>query len=421
MRVAFLAVTYPPSVGGAQSHVRHLAEGLAARGHDVEVLTLDILRSPAGREPGRVGAPREHRGGVEIRRFPLARRAHVVVRTVDRAVGHLVRGGRRESPVRMGPFSARLAVAAVAAGRRCDVVVGCSVPFTTVLLPRGAAWGGAAAVAMPLLHLSQGSPARSVRWSLRGCHAVSASTTSERDSHVAIGVPADRICVLPPGCEPDAFPDRDPATARRELGLPDRPTVGYVGRLAAYKGVDTLLAAARRVWAERADTTVLLAGADTRWDGLQRLVDDLSSEAGDRLVVRRGFPDDDKAALLSACDVVALPSRDESFGMVIAEAWSARRPVVAADIPAVRCVIRPGVDGELVPVGDADRVAEEVLTLLADPARRHRYGAAGRRRVEDELAWDRIVDGWEGLLVAAVDRRDVRRRAPRGGGRPCAA
>ena len=49
-----------------------------------------------------------------------------------------------------------------------------------------------------------------------------------------------------------------------------------------------------------------------------------------------GNPRADITLLLSACDVVAVPSRDESFGMVIVEAWAAGRPVVAADIPVLR-------------------------------------------------------------------------------------
>lgn len=407
--MAFLTVTYPPSIGGAQVHVQRVAEGLATRDHQVEVITTDAARSPAGRRPGHVGPSHELLGGVSVRRIPFARRTHALLRGVDRVRLRVQPDLDVERPLRLGPHGVRFVNAAIAAGRRSDVVVGCPAPYSTVLAPRIVARGGAAAVAMPLLHLTGGDPVPEVRWALRGCQGLTSSTSVERDALVRCGVDRERIAVLPPGCDPDRHPDVSPSEARRRLGLPDRPTVGYLGRLAAYKGIDTLLDASRRLWSTHPGTTVVIAGSAVGWEGLDALVASVERDAGDRLVVRRDFPAEDKAHLLASCDVVVLPSREESFGMVTAEAWCARRPVVAADIPAVRCVIEDGVDGDLVPAGDADRLADAVTCLLEDPRRAQRYGEAGRRKAETDLSWDHVLDGWEELLADAVARRRIRR------------
>lgn len=408
MKVTFVVANYAPSVGGAQTYVRRVAEGLAAEfGHQVEVLTSDALRRPSSPDPGSIPIRSEVVGGVSVRRYPVARRAHALLRLLRR-IGRRAGLGRSGgvSMVDIGPLGLRLHLAILRAVRSADAVVSVTVPTLT-------AWSvahggrGAARIVTPLLHLNSPDPigAASLRvlGSADGCTAL---TYHERDWLVARGVAPGGIAVLPPGCDPDEYDDVDPPTARGQLGLPERPTVGYVGRMAAYKGVECLLDAMERVWATAPDTTLLLAGSRSGWGDFDRVVERVRPLAGERLVIRSGFDDDERAAVFGACDVVAFPSREESFGMVTVEAWCARRAVVAADIPVVRELITPGVDGELVPVGDVAALAGTIESLLADPGRRARLGAAGRRRAESEFGWGEIVEGWDAHLSRAVTRQE---------------
>src|SRR5438046_4321403 len=99
--------------------------------------------------------------------------------------------------------------------------------------------------------------------------------------------------------------------------------------------------------------------------------------------------DAEKAQALASADLLVAPSLGgESFGMVLTEAFAAGTPVVASDIPGYRDVVRDGVDGVLVPRGDATALAEALHELAVDPARRARMAASAADRAR-RYAWPR--------------------------------
>jgi len=103
-----------------------------------------------------------------------------------------------------------------------------------------------------------------------------------------------------------------------------------------------------------------------------------------------GFiPEEDKRDLLDACDILVLPSRTDSFGIVFLEAWLYDKPVIGARAGGIPAVISDGIDGFLVPFGDAQALARRLGELLTDKALARRLGEAGHRKVLAEMTWDR--------------------------------
>ncbi len=95
-----------------------------------------------------------------------------------------------------------------------------------------------------------------------------------------------------------------------------------------------------------------------------------------------------KHALLAACDLLALPSQVDTFGIVLLEAWLHGKPVVGADAGGIPELVRADETGLLVPFGDADSLARAIRRLIRDPALAARLGAAGRARTTQEYTWE---------------------------------
>lgn len=411
MRVTFVVANYAPSVGGAQLLVQKIAEEFVETcGHSVSVITTNALRSPGGSDPGFLPVGDEFLNGVLVRRRPVARRAQVAVHSVRKVQARMgERGHLRSSELlAAGPLGLDLARSVRTAAYDSDVVVGVSASQVLIPLVALATRGASArAVHLPLLHLSRRPARPTVVRALKSGAATIALTRFERDWLLDAGLPRGDVAVIPPGCDPTEYSSLTPSEARKQLSLIDRPTVGYVGRIALQKGVDTLIKAVERIWVSRPDTNLLLAGSRATWKGFDAIIDRIQPIAGDRLVLRENFEQSEKALLYSACDVIAFPSREESFGIVTLETWCAQRALVASDISALRSVIRNGVDGELVRVDDLDAWVLALDNLLSDEHQRTQLATNGRMRIDREFAWHSVVERWDETLRNVINETPV--------------
>ena len=181
-----------------------------------------------------------------------------------------------------------------------------------------------------------------------------------------------RLTVLRPSLvDPSAsHPSRQ--QARRALGVADETRlIITVARLVPVKGIDVLAAAARDI-----DARVIVIG-----DGPER--NRLKNRGLELLGAR-----DDIDHVLPAADVIALPSRSESFPQVALQAMAASRPVVASGVGGLLEIVHDGVTGLIVPPEDPKALASALTALLNDPARATAMGAQGRDRLLEQ-AWTR--------------------------------
>ncbi len=205
-----------------------------------------------------------------------------------------------------------------------------------------------------------------------------------------------------------ATDDAETTEVVRGLGVdPSRPSVLWVGRITRQKGVPYLLRAASLLPAEV--QLVLCAGAaDTPELGAEvnQLIERLREQRGAEgvVVIERMLPRAELRQLLSHATVFACPSIYEPLGIVNLEAMACGTAVVASATGGIPEVVDDGVTGLLVPLEqlsdgtgtplDQEKFvrdfAEALTTVVTDPARAQRMGAAGRARAEQYFSWDAI-------------------------------
>jgi D-inositol-3-phosphate glycosyltransferase len=220
-----------------------------------------------------------------------------------------------------------------------------------------------------------------------------------------------KVLVVPPGVDLERFTPGSSAFARVELGLPqDAVVLAFAGRIQPLKAPDVLLRAAAELLARdpglRSRLVVLVVGGPSG-NGLEqpKALHELAAALGIADVVRFLPPQsgDALAQVYRAADLVAVPSHNESFGLVALEAQACGTPVVAACVGGLPVAVADGVSGALVDGHDPARWARVLADVALDPARREHLAsnAVGHAR---RFSWDRTTDS---LLDGYAEAREA--------------
>lgn len=382
MRVAEVCIRFD-APGGAEDHVRAISEGLAGRGHDVEVHASDLLSEVPWR---RLDDPSTQVDGVRVVRH-----------RAERALPPLLR-----SPV-MPTLEAALRAS------DADVLHGHSHRYPHLrACARAKGATGKPLVVTPHYHPAEAGLPAWRRAALRLMdqesrlavyrHADRVLCVTEGEAAILSRlVDPARIRVVPNGIRAKEWtPAPEPAEDRWE-----GPVWGFAGRLASNKGLPTLLEAFARDRRQRGAGTLVLVGED--WG----MAEALEAQAKDLGVAEHvhllGYVSRERyRRLLARFDVLCLPSEWEAFGIVLLEAWCAGTPVVATRAGGMPWVVEDGADGLLVEVGDAPGLARAAATLLDDPDLAAAYARRGREKTLERFTWTHVVD-----LVEAAYREVV--------------
>lgn len=408
MRVLHIVQRYWPARGGAETHLHEISARLAAEGHSVTVATTDALDFELFWDPSRrrVPEPEGCRDGVRILRFPVRhlpfpQLAYPAWRRLLWILSHLrpVPVGLIQRLSRYTPWVPDLWRWLEQTDEPFDLVAGMTICFEPLLEAglRFARRRGIPFVIYPLTHLGAGprpgadslSRFYTMRHQLalvRASDGVVAQTPTERAFYVRQGVPPERVLVAGPGVNPTDVMGGDGQRFRSRHGIYGA-LIASISTLSYDKGTFHLVEAVRRLRRRGRAVTLVLAGAPLQ--PFRRYWEGLSPDDREGILVLGQIDPQEKRDLLAACDLFALPSRTDSFGIVYLEAWLCRKPVIAARTWGVTDVVRDGEDGLVVPFGDVEALAGAIAFLLDRPDLRETMGAKGERKVLSLHTWDR--------------------------------
>ncbi len=223
----------------------------------------------------------------------------------------------------------------------------------------------------------------------RKADALISLTEFEKEYFVREGVSPERI--FPIGVGPILSEDHDAKRFRERHELGGQPVVLFLGRNHPLKGIVALREAAPLVWERHPDAVFLFVGP---LEGEARSYFEKKDDP--RVRVLGSVTQEEKTSALAACDLLCLPSLNESFGIVFLEAWSFGKPVIGGDIPPVRELVTDGKGGFLV-MPEPRLIAERVCTLLEDRELSRRMGEWGREKILKEYTWERIAEKMENV------------------------
>ncbi len=382
MHAVFVVPRFHPYRGGYENSMLSIARCLVERGHRVTVFTTTAQDLEALWVPGfKTYPPGESTvDGVVVRRFPVS--YNKVARRATRILG-LAPYWRWKAQYWRPAFHAP-GLRAALHGIDADIFHVGPLPYNSLIYAgiEAAEHRRVPVVATPCTHLGEEANTEVRKHYvqpyqiklLRRCQRVLCMTETEKSKLTELGVAAEKLAVFGLGFDVKLATGGDGERIRSKYGLTG-PVVLHLGMKAYEKGSITLVEAMKQLWNSGSKASLVMAGPS-----LRAFDDYLAENVGscDRLVNIPPFPDELKRDLLAAADVVAQPSRVESLGLVLLEAWANAKPVIAADIAVSRELVTRCDGGVLVQFGDAAVLAQQITRLLGDDELRRGMGLRGQ-------------------------------------------
>jgi len=381
VKIAQITPYFHPHLGGVESHVRDLARKLTERGHEVHVITSRFEPDIPETEEMMGFFIHRLKPVAIIARTPIVPSIRTFLKLEDFDIIHA------HSPPPLSSY-----YSASAAHKK-------GIPFVYTYhcdmeIPVPA---GKYIVSLYRLLFER----KTTRWAsaiicTTNSYAATSRATWDRE-----------VDIIPNAVDATHFrPDVSGERVREKYGLKGKTVVLFVGRLVHHKGIETLLRSADYT---EEPVHYLIVGKGYEFARLKRMAEEVDRE---RFIFTGPVSAEELPEFYAASDIFVLPSisRLEAFGIVGLEAMSSGKPVILSNIPGVREVITPGVEGVEFETASAEDMGKRIMELHSDSELRAEMGKRGRERVLRDYSWERVMKDIEALYLRVAKKKEMNRK-----------
>ena len=373
MKILQGCVRYPPAPGGAETVVKAYSEGLRDLGHDVEVVTTDLYtETPFVKKkmPSLVN-------GINVTRhkaYTVSGEAHYVL-APGMVQSFLSKNADIIHTHSYGYFQNH-------AGWIRERFQSTPWVITPHFHPSWSMWGGSKRKTLREFYdtvIGKGT--------LEAADLITCVSKHERDMLVSeIGLKEDNIKIIYNGinwADWSSVPNKE--VFRKQYPTISEKFVLFAGRLATNKGLSDLISAMQLI--DKKSVDLVITGADM---GLGKQLEKEASDKGVKMHRLGHIDDETYRSVLSAAEMLVLPSEYEAFGIVLLEAAAAKTPVIGTNVGGIPEAMSPGNNGLIVEYNDVNNLAKSIAILLEDEKMSREMGKSGREWAK-KFSWESIV------------------------------
>jgi glycosyltransferase involved in cell wall biosynthesis len=230
-----------------------------------------------------------------------------------------------------------------------------------------------------------------------------------------IGIEDNKIVFIPCGVDMERFTrHKSKIELKKKYGLPEDKTVFItVGRNHPKKGFKNLVEAAGIMKSKGiSDFVIVFVGKDM--ENLIEMGKSLNIPDCLKFIEEKGssnmdekymFPSIEIVELYQAADICAFPTLMETFALIVVEAWAANIPVITTDAPGTGEIVKDGENAIVVPVGNAQQLAQKMVLLMDNNTLQKKLIENGSQEFKDKYEWNKVIDIWERIFKDMVGRK----------------
>jgi len=384
VKVLLLSHCFPPAPDGGSITFGYLKRALKKGGIETEVLTSNCFSSDdfVKRSQSLVVPRREEKDGLLINRLPVFRQGRRAFWLMEKILGKGV-----WSLFAKGPIFKNFGV--LFEKREVDWVVAGLFPTLASF------WGywvakrnGAKFALVPGFHFQDKEHDNPYLFKLlKKVDLIFCFTNWEKKYYRFLGVEKERLVVIGNVVDDFLFEHN----LKKVGSFPKTPMVLYLGSKAAHKRVEFLLEAMERVWGENRKVRLTIAGPETlHSQEIKKRIKKLKPSLREKITYLGKVSEKKKISLLDSCMVLVNPSKAESFGLVFVEAWARKKPVIGADLPVLKELIKSGENGWLFKKDSVADLADQILKTISSPKLAVKAGENGYNKVVKKYTFEKV-------------------------------